>query len=153
MTELDDKEPDPALTHEQVVDVLAVFADADSRGDLLWWVNDGQVSFALDSSDLFLWACADAEEITAENMHHLRESLEACRAIDSGMWTSLAACRMRGSRPMPFKNATPEMVALFDACGPERDRESYDWIHPAPSSGSRSVSSLGALLGPLGDQK
>ena len=42
---------------------------------------------------------------------------------------SLFACRMRKMRPQGacYKNIRPEVVALFDACGPDRE---IDKVNP-----------------------
>ena len=79
-----------------------------------YWVN---------CNDLFFWGCADSEEITEDNILDLSNALEECEALgcrNEGF--GLFVARRRGMRPQgaayPSK---PELVALYDACGPKRE--------------------------------
>jgi hypothetical protein len=95
---------------------------------LLFHQEDGQLSVAADCSDCFCWGCADAEEITPENVELYRQTLEECEQLKcvkgyaSVFSDELFAARVRKMRPQgaSYHLYPPEMWPLFDACGPER---------------------------------
>ena len=130
--------------------VTAVLALADSDGGTtkLWdnifvIVRDGEVTFMVNCNDLFWWATADGEYITPDNLPILLKAVQDVRAAlgvpsepggaDRERWErwydapsfagELFAARVREMRPQRpcYKSYPPELVPLFDACGPERD--------------------------------
>lgn len=114
-----------------VIDVLREFARADAH-DELYWRTDGlyvPVTFFAMCSDVFNWATADCERITTQNLPELRRAIDDLTPLgrtQASMWfATLFAARVRGRRPQPalYRRMTPEVAALFDACGPPRDEE------------------------------
>jgi hypothetical protein len=61
--------------------VLDAFAKADSHGDLLWHLDDGEIRFSANVSDVFAWGGADAEAITPERLPVLERALTDLLAI------------------------------------------------------------------------
>lgn len=107
--------------------VLAVFERCDNYDDLMWRVKGDEVEFTALCNDLFWWATADGEAIDRDDIDLLRSCADDLLKIDE-TWalSSLFAARKRHMRPQRpcYKGLTPELAALFDACGPERDRAS-----------------------------
>lgn len=111
------------------------------NGNVSAWyrVNEAgtEVKVYIDCSDLFYWACSDADEIRPEDLLELEQCLAEMTALDAPYWAGeLFCCRRRGMRPQgPWYGymVYPENVmirrafvpiaveALFDACGPERE--------------------------------
>lgn len=87
--------------------------------------EDGTISFYINVNDRFAWACADAEDITAEDLPELERAILDCQAADScaaAYGPFLFVCRKRQMRPQGA--AYPrcqEVWPLFDAAGPERE--------------------------------
>jgi len=111
---------------EFVRDVLAVFAEADDYESLLWRVRGDDVWFSAQCSDFFHWASADAEPIEPDDLPLLRETfadLAAVKGEPTFLLAHLFAARKRGMRPMRLylQQTLDAVVALFLACGPERD--------------------------------
>jgi hypothetical protein len=109
-----------------ILRVLRVASEYDLFGDLFWHMRgqSAPVAFCINCNDLFEWACADAEEVTPENIAELEKACAECLAAgDKGCiyGGSLFCCRVRKMRPQGA--AYPRNAAvwpLFDACGPER---------------------------------
>ena len=82
-------------------------------------MDGGKPVMFVNCNDLFYWACADAEDITLEDIPDLERAISECPNLGHLLW----CCRKRGMRPQgPFYNEfTPEEAALFDQAGPERD--------------------------------
>lgn len=115
--------------------ILRVLELTQESEDLTWLVKDGRARFFVSCNDLFFWACADGEEITPDNVELFAQAIADCRSIERSLeeWGgNLFACRvrkMRPQRPAYPQNETNDpdiakLIALFDACGPERTRES-----------------------------
>lgn len=110
---------------QRVLQVAAKNDDCDS----FWWRTDGEyapVTFLVNCNDLFVWACADCERITPENVERYAKAYEDCAAIEpsSRFWGPLLFCaRERKMRPQGayYKSLPVELWPLFDAAGPERD--------------------------------
>ena len=111
--------------------VLEIFSvsHADAYGDLFWRVENGTVYLSANVSDIFLWGCADAEPITLGTLRHLEKAYADLKAVGAEEFTApLYAARMRRLRPqgVAYPSDTHEswrkVSALFDACGPERER-------------------------------
>ena len=120
--------------------------------ELFWWRTDGEyapVTIFANCNDLFWWACADAEEVTPENIGALRKALEDIAPlvkagddaieekkargekqifssdppmISKSMAVLLFCARARGMRPQGayYDAFPPPLAALFDAAGPPR---------------------------------
>lgn len=111
-----------------LADVFEVIAEHDLREDVLYQVTpDRKVSIYFLCNDLFWWGCADAEEITPENLPVLRQCVANLKAVDKVLGTVHVAelfCSMvRKERPQGvcYDGFEPEYWPLFDACGPERE--------------------------------
>ncbi len=119
-----------------VMEVLELFSDDNSS--LMWSVENGVVSFAVNCSDVFAWGCADAEDITPENISILRKAMEDCELANKAtrnFWSGeLFACRVRGMRPQgaAYPKNHPELWPLLDACGPVR-KIGFGNPKPSPS--------------------
>jgi len=111
--------------------ILRLFAEFDIQ-DCLWWhfpPGQDEPKFLVNCNDLFYWATADAEEVTAETLPDLRQAIKECQAIDPVCGeldgVNLYAARRRKTRPQnccyPRKK---ELWPLFDAAGPERPDDS-----------------------------
>ena len=90
------------------------------------WSCDGEyapITLFINCNDLFYWGTADAEEITAENIQILEDTIKEFGPYDmDDIAMNLFCCRSRKMRPqIPFyKHIKPEHRHLFDACGPAR---------------------------------
>lgn len=94
------------------------------------WATDAersQVSFFVNCNDLFFWGCADAEEVTPDNLDEFEKAFADAKAAkpvvgacDAG---SLFCCRVRKMRPQGacYKHYEKSMWPLFDVCGPIRE--------------------------------
>lgn len=113
-----------------------------------WWFNrDGEIVPAINCNDIFFWGCADAEDVTPENLGELERALEDCDAIESEDYKDLKTARpitlvyygeilfcsrMRKMRPQGAAYPPKEMWHLIDECGPERCSFCYDAPTPRP---------------------
>lgn len=111
------------------------------------WDNIGPhfVTF-VDCSDTFSWGCADAEEVTEDNIHILEETMEELSPYydkfieewdsskvdmkETAKWqkvdvalSDLFCARVRKLRPQGacYKRYPEELWPLFNAAGPERE--------------------------------
>lgn len=109
--------------------VMRIFRVTDKYDDYdLWWRTDGEyapVTMIVNCNDLFFWASADAETITADNIDEFEQAYEdAAKADEHGECYAqiLFCCRVRKMRPQkPYYKHIPEPLhGLFNACGPER---------------------------------
>lgn len=109
--------------------VLEIFSitHTDASGDLMWRVEDGEIFFYADVSDVFAWGGADVEPITPQMMHVLEGAYASLKAVGGEEFTAeLYAARIRGMRPQgaaypgEADHAFQAVSDLFDACGPER---------------------------------
>ena len=92
--------------------------------DAVWWTAD--LHFFVGCNDVFGYACADAEEITPEQLPLLRQAIadakEADNVVGSCYGCLLFAARVRGMRPLKASYPREQKLwPLFDACGPERE--------------------------------
>ena len=125
--------PEEAIVHpsEFVMRVLHLFAvHPNDLNQELSWVTDsasGPVRFYVDCSDTFAWATSDSEPLTPDNIGVFEQVLADLGTQDNCFMfaSTLFAARVRGMRPMrlAYPKDSPEVCALFDACGPERDRK------------------------------
>lgn len=132
-----------------ITDVLEMLDSDSEYGDLdesvFKLVRDREIIFMVNANDLFYWATADGEEITPENLPVLKQAVRDVRAafgvtdepapsLRSEPWdrwyhagsrgATLFCCRVRGMRPQRpcYEHIPTELHALYDACGPVRDR-------------------------------
>lgn len=105
-----------------LVEVLTIFANAESHDTLLWWAKPDGIELWANVSDVFDWGSADAEAITPERLPALRQALvDLTEAHATGWIAELYAARIRGMRPQGASYPTSRAAqALFNACGPER---------------------------------
>lgn len=76
----------------------------------------------VNCNDLFVWACADGEDITEEDLPEFYLAIEDCGGnIKTG--SDLYCCRKRGMRPQGacYSYYDKKYWFLFNACGPERE--------------------------------
>lgn len=118
-----------------ILDLLTITRDAELVFEdcpFLWHVADGRASFYMACSDTFAWGCADAEDITPEDIPLLRQTLSDLKAAGgySEMWLGVLFCaRKRGMRPMnrwmkdmrEKEDMTDAVFELFCAAGPARE--------------------------------
>ena len=104
--------------------VLTVFA-FDNTESLWWRIDDGQVKFFAQCSDVFAWGCADCEPILPSDIDALERAAADVRAVVDGEFHAgdLYGARRRGMRPQgAVYEVYPEgLWPLFNACGPERE--------------------------------
>ena len=105
----------------------------DNCGDI-WWRTDDKyapLTIFVNCNDVFYWAMADCEEITPDNIDVFEQAYKDAAAAENDEYPShgndLFAARVRKMRPQPpcykyyREKGGDKLVALFDACGPERD--------------------------------
>ena len=99
-------------------------ATSDDDLDVGWFARkEPGVRLWVGCSDFFAWGCADAEEVTPENIEVLEAARVECAALGQPSWAGrLFAARVRGIRPQGayYAHIPDELTELFDACGPER---------------------------------
>jgi hypothetical protein len=109
-------------------------AELEAKLDFLWKVaDDGSLGLflfeggklATNCSDVFYWACADAEFIEPGDYADLLQAIDECRAayeFGSHYGDMLWSCRKRKMRPQGpyYRNIPVELWPLFNAAGPER---------------------------------
>lgn len=116
-------------------------------------VNDDEtdVRVLVDCSDLFYWACADAEPFTPDDFESMEQAIADLAPLDATYWAGdLWCCRRRGMRPQgPWYGYTGEggkvqrrfvpiaVEALFDAAGPDRTGEPDGTKPKRPADGRR----------------
>lgn len=97
--------------------LLVLTAKHDIRDSLMW---NSDLEFAIDCSDVFAWACADAEDITSDqDIDALAQAVQ-----DAGDDGPLLYCaRRRHMRPQGamYDHLKPANWSHFDACGPVRE--------------------------------
>jgi len=110
-----------------ILKVLQITSTYDCKD--IYWRTHGEyapVSFFINCSDIFFWACADDEELTPDNLEVFKQSYADTENLhESGkIYADILFCaRMRKMRPQgAYYNFIPnELWPLFDACGPERE--------------------------------
>lgn len=109
------------MTDEQIKDLLRLVSQHECHDNLYWGVD---LVFAIKCSDMFCWACADAEPITGEDIPLLQKALEETDTGMGSIWGGLLfVARKRGMRPQgaAYDYIDNELWHLFDACGPKRE--------------------------------
>lgn len=66
------------MTNEEFIyEVMKLTAGSEDQSYFMWYINSrGDLVFVVECSDAFHWATADAEEVTPENIHYLRMSMD-----------------------------------------------------------------------------
>lgn len=117
------------MTHDEILDLLSFVAKYECEHSIYWTEDLG---FFVGCNDLFAWATADAEEISSSDdlanfKQAVLDAIEACPLHGSTFGGDLYCARRRGMRPQNavyrpeyFLGKQPELVPLFNACGPER---------------------------------
>lgn len=114
--------------HAFTLRVLALFAMfPNDCTEQLMWRCDGEyapLTFMVNCSDVFAWACADAEIIEPGDIDDLKRAFADVRAADDCSMDeapNLWVARKRRTRPQGAAYPkTPALWPLFDAAGPER---------------------------------
>jgi hypothetical protein len=123
------------MTPYEAAEVFALFAEAgDFEAGISWRVDmtpgrNRDMTLYAECSDLFHWATADYEEITAADIPLLRQALDDLKPLHAGYELGhLFAARKRRLRPQrPCYNGMPaDVAALYDACCTEEERTSAD---------------------------
>jgi hypothetical protein len=117
-----------------ILELLKISRDADliyQDCPFLWHVEDDRAHFSMACSDTFAWGCADAEDITPDDLPLLRQTFADLKAAEghSEIWLAeLYSARRRGMRPMNRwmqvqrrEGMNDAAYALFCAAGPERE--------------------------------
>ena len=122
------------VTPYEAAAIFRIWERADIGSDGLHWKVAGtprhdtrDMRLYAICSDVFYWGTADLEEITREDVALLERCAADLAGPEQAYLPELFAARKRGMRPMRSfcKDMDDEAtVALFDACGPERTRES-----------------------------
>lgn len=125
-----DRMPAKSLSPEMAEFVYRVLkATSFDYCDALFWRTDqdrdhdyAPIEIMVGCNDFFAWACADAEEVTPDNVSVLEQAIADCEAVDDHVYGPLLFCaRMRQCRPQGAAYPDDaELAALFDACGPTR---------------------------------
>lgn len=95
----------------------------DDASDLIWRFENGAPKLYILCSDLFYWACADAEDVTAQNVEVLEQAMKDAAAVDHRHYGALLfCCRVRKMRPQKpvLGRLDDKLRPLFEACGPGR---------------------------------
>lgn len=73
----------------------------------------------INCNDLFYWGCADAQEITIDDISDFNKAIKETERHGEILW----CCRKRNMRPQKpyYKYFNEKETKLFDDCGPERD--------------------------------
>jgi len=105
--------------------VLTLFAAHDCHESVWWRVDDGEISFYVLCSDVFVWGLADLEQVNPVDLPGLEQAFADARAaLDHAVdWApELWVARKRGMRPQGawYEHVPSELWPLFDACGPKR---------------------------------
>jgi hypothetical protein len=101
--------------------------------DSLWWRTDDEyapLTLIVNCNDLFYWGTADCVVLDENNIDLLEKTVEDMKAIDPDNYTQadlLFCCRVRKMRPqIPYyKYIDEQFYPLFNACGPERDKNGF----------------------------
>lgn len=115
---------DTKLNTEFISEFFRITSENDDY-DFYWnWDWKDGLKLYVNCNDVFAWATADCEEITAENLPLLEQAYNDCNNIKntySHNAKALFCARVRKQRPQGamYEYLKPELAALFDACGPD----------------------------------
>jgi hypothetical protein len=123
------------MTPYEAAEVFALFAEADDFDcGVIWRVDmtpggNREMRLFAQCNDLFFWAAADAEEITAGDVPLLRQALADLGPLRAQYEMGrLFAARKRKLRPQKpcYRDIDPQVAALYDACCAEEERAAAD---------------------------
>ena len=109
-----------------ILNILRLYDEYEDHDELRWYFKDDQPVFLVNCSDLFMWGCADGEDILPDELPALKRAFVDCVSADEhcshyGPW--LFAARKRQMRPQTciLKTMPDGIRPLFEACGPFRE--------------------------------
>lgn len=116
------------MSDADAIKVLKFLARHELADSMFIMERDGELLVGENCNDYFYYASADMELVTAENLPVFEKAIEDCKSVWSTgeSWAGgLFACRVRGMRPltMAYVNMPKQLWPLFDAAGPERDKD------------------------------
>lgn len=110
---------------QYIYEVLALCLESGATFNALYWDdNDGSLGLRANCNDFFWWGVSDSEDVAEADVEPLHQALRDTSAAGSpSLAMDLLVARKRGMRPQRpcYEDWSPEIAALFDACGPERD--------------------------------
>lgn len=124
--------------------------------DLFWREDDGILSVMVNCSDVFFWGCADAEELTVDNIDLFEATFTECQErfgkYDATYASELFVARHRGTRPQGayYKYLDPEWAKLFNAAGPERDTGVWNPLTPEQAQAHNTTEQAPRNVGDTG---
>lgn len=103
--------------NEWPLSLFSLVSKYDYRESILW--NVECTKFYVTCSDIFFWACADAEHITEEDLDDFEQALKESYVYGGALWCA----RKRKMRPQKviYHDLSEEEKVLFNKCGPERN--------------------------------
>lgn len=113
-------------TREQIIEISEFIGDNGIEVDVM--SNNNDIYFLYNTSDVFLWGCADSESIEYEDLPLLKDTYKELEELDGGRYEHQAgllfSARKRKLRPQKpwYKHIPREIWHLFDACGTEEDQ-------------------------------
>jgi hypothetical protein len=121
--------------------VMFLFDSADIHSEMYWHVGDDGIRLLALVSDVFMWGCADAEDITPERLPVLQQAYDDLAVVDGlPHLAELYAARIRRMRPQGAAYSdSPGVRFLFDKCGPERETGLGNPKAPAPLAESEAA--------------
>lgn len=112
--------------NEYIMSILRLYDEYENQDELRWYFKDGKPVFFVNCSDLFVWGCADGEDILPDDLPAMKQAHDDCVAADSlcshyGPWLFAARkCKMRPQTCI-LKKMPDAIRPLFEACGPFRE--------------------------------
>lgn len=109
-----------------ILNILRLYDKYDDHDELRWHFNAEQLTFYVNCNDLFVWGCADAEEITPEDLPALEQAFHDCVTADDccshyGPWLFVARKIKMRPQTCILKKMPDAIRPLFEACGPLRE--------------------------------
>lgn len=102
----------------RIIEDLILEGTIDLRGE------EKDVKLLVNCNDVFLWGCADAEEVTIEELPALLTAIKEAReagAESSGELLWIARKRQERPQGAFYAYVPPALGKLFDTCGPYRE--------------------------------
>jgi hypothetical protein len=114
------------VTNEQyAVALLRIAIRYDNTDGLFWREDDGLLRGFATCNDLFEWGTADCEEITPDMLGEYELAMKDAGEHAYIHGDGIYCARRRKMRPQGacYKRLPPAVAALYDACGPIRERD------------------------------